>query len=143
MDSDLAALYGVPTKSLNRAVRRNPSRFPHDFKFTLTREEADSLRFQIETSKKGRGGRRYLPSAFTEQGVAMLSSVLNSERAVSVNIGIMRVFVRLRGAFAASRDIPARMRNAEWAISEHDRELTEHATHINEAFAEIRRLSKP
>lgn len=72
----------------------------------------------------------------------MLSSVLNSERAVRVNIGIMRAFVRLRGALATGRDMPTRMRSAEWTIAEHDRELTEHAAHLNEAFAEIRRLSK-
>ncbi|MFI5363815.1 MAG: ORF6N domain-containing protein [Elusimicrobiota bacterium] len=142
LDADLAALYGVPTKSLNLAVKRNPARFPHDFKFALTREEADSLRFQFETSKKGRGGRRYLPPAFTEQGVAMLSSVLKSERAVCVNVEIMRAFVRLRAALAADRNMPTRMKNAESAIAEHDRELTEHAVHLNEAFAEIRRLRK-
>jgi phage regulator Rha-like protein len=142
LDADLAALYGVPTKSLNLAVRRNPARFPHDFKLALTREEADSLRFQFETSKKGRGGRRYLPLAFTEQGVAMLSSVLNSDRAVRVNVEIMRAFVRLRSALAEDRDLPTRMKNAESAINEHDRELTEHAVHLNQAFAEIRRLDQ-
>ena len=143
LDADLAALYGVPTKSLNLAVRRNPVRFPHDFKFVLTREESDSLRFQFETSKKGRGGRRYLTSAFTEQGVAMLSSVLNSDRAVRVNVEIMRAFVRLRSALAEDRDPPARMKNAESAINDHDRVLTEHAVHFNQAFAAIRRLEKP
>jgi len=95
-DSDLAALYGVKTKSLNLAVRRNISRFPTDFMFRLNHLETDSLRFQFETSKKGRGGRRYYPYVFTEQGVAMLSSVLNSERAIQVNIQIMRTFTKLR-----------------------------------------------
>jgi ORF6N domain len=95
IDSDLAELYQVPTKSLNLAVRRNSMRFPADFMFQLSQAEADSLRFQTETSKTGRGGRRYLPSAFTEQGIAMLSSVLNSDRAVLVNIAIMRAFVKL------------------------------------------------
>ncbi|MDP8258721.1 MAG: ORF6N domain-containing protein [Candidatus Aadella gelida] len=94
-DKDLAELYGVPTKSLNLAVKRNLDRFPIDFMFRLTKEE--SLRFQIETSKNvGRGGRRYLPHVFTEQGVAMLSSILNSKRAVQVNIAIMRAFVSLK-----------------------------------------------
>ena len=79
LDSDLAELYEVPTKRLNEAVRRNPGRFPEDFMFQLTNEEAEVLRSQIATSKGGRGGRRYLPYAFTELGVAMLSSVLNSE----------------------------------------------------------------
>src|SRR5215213_1292305 len=106
LDFDLAELYEVPTKVLNQAVRRNLSRFPEDFMFRLTKEEAESLRSQIVTSneglrsqsvtlKEGRGGRRYLPYAFTEQGVAMLSSVLKSERAVEVNIAIMRTFVQL------------------------------------------------
>ena len=96
LDADLAEMYGVPTKSLNLAVKRNRDRFPDDFMFQLTVEEADGLRFQIETSKPVRGGRRYRPYAFTEQGVAMLSSVLRSSRAVQVNIAIMRAFVRLR-----------------------------------------------
>ena len=97
LDSDLAKLYGVETFNLNKAVKRNISRFPQDFMFQLTKEEADSLRFQIGLSKaEGRGGRRYLPYAFTEQGVAMLSSVLRSDRAVQVNIAIMRAFVKLR-----------------------------------------------
>jgi hypothetical protein len=95
LDSDLAELYGVPTKSLNLAVRRNRERFPKDFMFRLTSKEFSGLRFQIETSK-ARGGRRYPPYAFTEQGVAMLSSVLRSRRAVQVNVEIMRAFVRLR-----------------------------------------------
>lgn len=99
LDSDLAALYGVPTKQLNLAVRRNKRRFPDDFMFRLTNMEAEALRSQIETSK-GRGGRRYLPYAFTEQGVAMLSSVLNSERAIRVNIQIIRTFNRLRELLA-------------------------------------------
>jgi hypothetical protein len=84
IDSDLAKLYQVPTKSVNLAVRRNVMRFPGDFMFQLSQGEADSLRLQIETSKTGRGGRRYLPYAFTEQGIAMLSSVLNGDRAVLV-----------------------------------------------------------
>jgi len=97
LDSDLAELYGVETFNLNKAVKRNIDRFPQDFMFQLTREEADSLRFQIGMSKtEGRGGRRYLPYAFTEQGVAMLSSVLRSERAIQVNVAIMRAFVKLR-----------------------------------------------
>lgn len=96
LDSDLATLYGVETKALNRAVKRNTDRFPEDFMFQLTREESDALRCQSGTSNKGRGGRRYLPYVFTQEGVAMLSSVLHSPRAVAVNIGIMRAFIRLR-----------------------------------------------
>jgi hypothetical protein len=129
LDYDLAALYGVPTKSLNLAVKRNVERFPSDFMFQLTRTEAEGLRFQIgtskpladgrrsglrfqnETSKNRRGGRRYLPYAFTEQGVAMLSSVLRSARAVHVNIAIMRTFVRLREMLLSNADL-ARKLNA-------------------------------
>ncbi len=96
LDSDLAELYQVPTKSLNLAVRRNSGRFPKDFMFQLSEAEFKNLRFQIETSSLGYGGRRYLPYVFTEQGVAMLSSVLNSNRAVQVNIAIMRTFIKLR-----------------------------------------------
>ena len=94
LDSDLAQLYGVPTKVLLQAVRRNQSRFPRDFTFRLNKREFDKLRSQFVTSSWG--GRRYAPYAFTEQGVAMLSSVLRSGRAVRVNIEIMRAFVRLR-----------------------------------------------
>jgi ORF6N domain len=90
LDADLAVLYGVSTKRLNEQVRRNRSRFPDDFMFQLTAEEVRSLRSQFATSKQGRGGRRYAPLVFTEQGIAMLSTVLNSERAIQVNIEIMR-----------------------------------------------------
>jgi hypothetical protein len=97
LDSDLAALYEVETKSLNRAVRRNIDRFPEDFMFQLTDTEHEFLRYQSGTLKTGRGvHRKYLPFVFTEQGVAMLSGVLNSERAVRVNISIMRTFVKVR-----------------------------------------------
>ena len=95
LDSDLAKLYEVETKILNRAVHRNIQRFPNDFMFQLTPIETTALRFQFGTSKS-RGGRRYRPYAFTEQGVAMLSSVLRSDRAVQVNIQIVRTFIRLR-----------------------------------------------
>jgi len=95
LDADLAAMYGVAAKALNQSVKRNIDRFPRDFMFRLTAEEAELLRSQSVTSSSW-GGRRYLPNAFTEQGVAMLSSVLRSPRAVQVNIEIMRAFVRLR-----------------------------------------------
>ena len=102
LDSDLAALYGVQTKVLNQAVRRNGDRFPIDFMFQLSTQEAESLRSQIVTVKLGRGQhRKYLPHVFTEQGVAMLSSVLKSRRAVQVNVEIMRAFVRLREMLSA------------------------------------------
>jgi len=96
LDSDLAGLYGVPTYRLNEAVKRNINRFPEDFMFRLSNEEWENLRSQNAISREEHGGRRYLPLVFTEQGVSMLSSVLNSERAIEVNIQIMRAFVKLR-----------------------------------------------
>jgi hypothetical protein len=105
LDSHLAELYQVKTSNLNKAVKRNYGRFPQDFMFRLTKEEAESLRSQIVTSKIGRGGQRYSPYAFTEQGVAMLSSVLRSPRAVAVNIAIMRAFVRLRQLLASNKEL--------------------------------------
>jgi len=109
LDADLAELYGVPTKSLNLAVKRNAERFPEDFMFQLTGDEAAGLRFRFETSKSGRGGRRYHPYVFTEQGVAMLSSVLRSLRAVQVNIAIMRTFVRLREMLLSHADLARKL----------------------------------
>src|SRR6266446_1731499 len=113
VDSDLAELYGVETKALNRAVKRNLKRFPVDFMFQLTAEEAATLRCQTGTSKPGRGGRRYLPNVFTEQGVAMLSSVLNSERAVMVNVEIIRAFVKLRQMLASNVELSRRLDELE------------------------------
>ena len=113
LDSDLAALYGVPTKRLNEQVRRNRSRFSTDFMFQLTLQETEMLRSQIATSNIGRGGRRYAPFVFTEQGVAMLSSVLHSERAIQVNITIMRTFVRLREMITSHRDLSRRLDELE------------------------------
>lgn len=109
LDRDLAELYRVPTKSLNLAVKRNIDRFPEDFVFQLTDDEVASLRFHFETSKRGRGGRRYRPYAFTEQGVAMLSSVLRSSRAVQVNIAIMRTFVRLREMLLSNAELARKL----------------------------------
>ena len=105
LDADLAKLYGVSTFRLNEAVKRNSTRFPEDFMFQLTAEEYNSLISQIAISKPGRGGRRKLPYAFTEQGVAMLSSVLNSERAIQVNIAIMRAFVLMRKMLVSHEDL--------------------------------------
>jgi hypothetical protein len=100
LDSDLAELYEVETKALNRAVRRNSDRFPEDFMFQLTSEEYQLLKSQIVTSKMGSGGKQKLPLVFTENGLAMLSGVLNSSRAIQVNIAIMRIFTRLRSFLA-------------------------------------------
>lgn len=114
LDRDLAELYGVPTKALKQAVNRNAARFPDDFMFVLDRQEFATLRSQIVTSKdEARGGVRYKPMAFTEQGVAMLSSVLNSERAVQVNITIIRAFVRLRQLLASHEDLARKLAELE------------------------------
>ena len=107
LDRNLAAMYGVDTKNLNKAVSRNLDRFPPDFMFSLTKSEFDNLRFQFGTSSWG--GRRYRPRAFTEQGVAMLSGVLNSPRAVAVNVEIMRAFVRLRQWLATHADLARKL----------------------------------
>lgn len=124
IDADLAELYGVPTKRLNEAVRRNATRFPADFMFQLTVEESESLRSQIATLEPGRGRyRKYLPYAFTEQGVSMLSSVLNSERAVQVNISIMRAFVVLRRAAASHVALSRRLDELERKHGVHDEKL--------------------
>ncbi len=111
LDSDLAELYGVETKILNRAVRRNIERFPSDFMFQLNKEEYENLRFQFGTSSWG--GRRYPPFAFTEQGIAMLSSVLHSERAIKVNITIVRAFVKLRELLKTNEELNRKLEKIE------------------------------
>ena len=111
IDSDLAELYGVRTKNLNKAVERNSDRFPEDFMFQLSKEEFEILRFQIGTSRYG--GRRYLPYAFTEQGVAMLSSVLNSKKAIQVNIQIIRTFYKLREMVVNNKELNKRIDDLE------------------------------
>jgi hypothetical protein len=112
LDTDLAALYGVETGQLVRAVKRNLSRFPHDFMFQLSKDEFENLRCHFGTSSQW-GGRRYPPYAFTEQGVAMLSSILKSRRAVQVNIEIMRTFVRLRRILASNADLARKLDELE------------------------------
>jgi hypothetical protein len=122
LDFDLAPLYGVTTGNLNKAVRRNRERFPSDFMFQLSTPEAESLIFQFGISK-GRGGRRHRPYAFTEQGVAMLSSVLSSARAVSVNIAIMRAFVKLREALETNRELARKFDELERHVGKHDEKI--------------------
>src|SRR5947199_6318196 len=122
LDFDLAPLYGVTTGNLNKAMRRNRERFPSDFMFQLTAAEAESLIFQSGISK-GRGGRRHRPYAFTEQGVAMLSSVLNSPRAVKVNIAIMRAFVKLRKTLETNRELARKFSELEQRVGKHDSEI--------------------
>lgn len=118
LDRDLAELYGVQTKVLNQAVKRHVNRFPPDFMFQLTRQEVANLKSQFVTSNSNWGGRRTPPYAFTEQGVAMLSSVLNSDRAVEVNISIMRAFVRLRDMLASHADLARKLEELEAKVDE-------------------------
>ncbi|MCY2994390.1 MAG: ORF6N domain-containing protein [Planctomycetota bacterium] len=120
LDADLAALYGVTTKQLLQAVRRNRERFPVDFAFVLTGKEFAILRSQVVTSSSSWGGRRTPPWVFTQEGVAMLSSILRSERAIAVNIEIMRAFVRLRGMLASHADLTRRLDELE---QKHDRQF--------------------
>ena len=137
LDADLAKLYGVTTFNLNKAVKRNPDRFPQDFMFQLNFQEVRDLIFQFGISKtSGRGGRRHLPYAFTEQGVAMLSSVLKSKRAVLVNVAIMRVFVRLRQMLSTNKDLADKLAELERKVESHDE-------HIRSLFDAIRRLMTP
>jgi hypothetical protein len=133
LDRDLAELYEVSTKRLNEQVRRNLTRFPDDFMFQLTEEEAETLRSQNATSNKGRGGRRYLPYVFTKQGVSMLSSVLNSERAIEVNIAIMRAVVRLRELLATHKDLARKLDELE----------KRYDSHFKIVFEAIRQLMAP
>lgn len=125
LDSDLARLYGVPTRRLNEQVRRNPRRFPGDFMFALSREEAFSLRSQFATLK-GRGRhRKFKTLAFTEQGVAMLSSVLRSPKAVEANVAIMRAFVRYREVLALNLDLALQFKEHAGRVDRHEGEIGE------------------
>ncbi len=124
LDSYLAELYGVSTKVLNQAVKRNAKRFPSDFMFQLKANEYESLRSQFVTLKQGRGGhRKYLPYVFTEQGVAMLSSVLNSEQAIQVNIAIIRVFVLLRKTLLTNKAFAKKLSTLEKRIEAQDEKI--------------------
>ncbi len=146
IDFDLAELYGVSTRQLNQQVTRNKSRFPEDFMFPLTKDEAENLRSQfvisrsdlksqIATSSTAHGGRRYLPRAFTEQGVAMLSSVLNSEQAIEVNIAIMRAFVRLRQILETNEELNRKFAAVINKLSTHDK-------YFRVVFDELKKLTE-
>lgn len=121
LDVDLAEMYEVETKVFNQAVKRNPLRFPVDFMFTLTQKEFQALRSQIVTSK--RGGTRYLPNAFTEQGVAMLSSILNSEKAIDVNIAIIRTFVLVKQSVPDYKDLSENLKKLERKSNKNFKEI--------------------
>jgi len=135
IDFDLAELYGVTTRRLNQQVTRNKKRFPEDFMFRLTKKEAEFLRSQFATSNIGRGGRRYLPYAFTEQGVAMLSTVLNSEQAIEVNIAIMRAFVRLRQMLETNEELNRKFADVIKKLSVHDK-------YFHVVFDELKKLTE-
>ena len=124
LDSDLAALYGVPVKRLNEQVRRNIDRFPDDFAFSLTEEEYAALRSQFATLKTGRGEhRKYLPRVFTEHGALMAASVLNSPKAVEMSIFVVRAFVRLRQILASNRQLASKLNELERKIAAHDKNI--------------------
>jgi phage regulator Rha-like protein len=138
LDRDLAVLYETETKALNLAVKRNIKRFPKDFMFQLTKEEFEALRFQIETlgksdnslrlqneTSKGRGGTRYLPYAFTEQGVAMLSGILNSDKAINMNIAIRRAFVEIRRVLLQQNDFKEQLKEIKEKLGDHDVQLNQ------------------
>lgn len=138
LDADLASLYAVPTRVLLQAVRRNAERFPKDFTFELTKQEVRDLRSQLVTSSWG--GRRSLPHVFTEQGVAMLSSVLRTPRAIAVNIEIMRAFVRLREVLVANEELAKQFAALEARI---DKRLSDQDQAIVEILQAIRELMTP
>lgn len=140
LDEDLADLYGVETKRLIQQVKRNLKRFPQDFMFQLSRPEAEALRSQIATSNDGRGGRRYAPYVFTEQGVAMLSGVLRSDRAIAVNIEIMRAFVELRRVAGSFQQLQKRLDQMELDIGAR---LSEHDDQLRQIFEALRQLIDP
>lgn len=130
IDKDLATLYGVENKQLKRAVRRHEKRFPKDFMFVLSKEELINLRSQIDTSSWG--GTRYVPMAFTEQGVAMLSSVLNSARAIKVNIQIIRIFTKMREMILTHKDLLLKFNELESKISNYDKSIRQIFTYLKQ-----------
>jgi phage regulator Rha-like protein len=136
LDNDLAELYGVTVKRLNQQVTRNLERFPADFMFQLAPGEKESLRLQFATSKLGRGGRRYLPYAFTEHGAIMAATVLNSERAVEMSVFVVRAFVRLREMLATNQQLAGK-------LDELERRLDTHDASIQELIEAIRELMEP
>ena len=143
LDSDLAKLYGVETFNLNKAVKRNLSRFPKDFMFQLTKDEYDSLIFQIGISNSKRGGRRFMPYVFTEQGVAMLSSVLQSEQAISINIQIMRTFVQMKQFALENKDLTKRFQELEQYFINYCKDNEKDKQQIYEAIDLLMDRTKP
>ena len=143
LDSDLAKLYGVPTKRLNEAVKRNITRFPAHYMFQLSKVEFENLKSQFATSTKGHGGRRYMPYVFTEQGVAMLSSVLNSETAIQVNIQIIDTFVKIKQWAIENKDLARRVAELEHYFIEHAKDYKEDMKEIHQAIDLLMDRTKP
>jgi len=147
LDEDLADLYGVETRVLVQQVKRNMKRFPADFMFQLTKAEAEALRSQFVISNEGRGGRRYAPYVFTEQGIAMLSGVLRSDRAIAVNIEIMRAFVELRRIASSYKALQERLETLEremtGRLDEHDEQLDQIFKALHQLIAPPQRPKRP
>ncbi len=139
LDRDLAEMYGVETRRLNEQVKRNLKRFPQDFMFQLTQNEADALMSQFATSKT-KGGLRKLPYAFTEQGVAMLSSVLNSDTAIDVNIKIIRIFTKMREMLFTNKDILLKLEQLEQKILKQDNTISKHDDDMQMIFTALKQL---
>ena len=143
LDSDLAKLYEIPTYRLNEAVKRNIKRFPSNFMFRLEAKEYENLISQIAISKNGRGGRRTMPYVFTEQGVAMLSSVLNSEKAIQINIQIMNTFVQMRQWAIENKELARRLTELEHYFIEHTKDYKEDMKEIYQAIDLLMDRTKP
>lgn len=140
LDTDLAVLYGVPVKRLNQQVRRNLERFPQDFMFQVPVTDSNSLRLQIATSKTGRGGRRYLPYAFTEHGAIMAATVLKSKRAIEMSVFVVRAFVRLREVLASNRQVAVKIDELEQRLGTHDAALQAIVQAIKELMVPQKKL---
>jgi len=147
LDSDLAYLYGVTTKQLNQAVKRNAERFPADFMFQLSQDEHENLRSQIVTSSSGHGGRRYLPYAFTEHGVVMAASVLSSVKAVEVSVYVVRAFVQMREMLLTQAEWAYKLERIERRLQErfayHEDRLDDHEAKIDTLIEAIREMMTP
>ena len=137
LDADLAELYGVPVKHLNQQVKRNSRRFPSDFLFTLTKAEHESLRSQIVTSNPARGGRRYLPHAFTEHGAIMAATVLNSKRAIDMSLFVVRAFVQMRQVLIVNQHVVSKLSELEARLDIHDAEIQGIVDAIHELMAPL------
>jgi len=137
LDTDLAELYGVPVRQLNQQIKRNRARFPMDFLFTLTNAEYQGLRSQFVISNVGRGGRRYLPQAFTEHGAIMAATVLNSKRAIEMSVFVVRAFVQMRQAAVVNRHVVSKLAELEAHLDRHDDEIQELVEAIRELIAPL------